>query len=317
MADWFRYTAETRVPCTRPEVESNDTVASPTDLGGCASAAPQRPSHPRELTATASGVPPRAEPGQRLTRSECNLRSLRVASSDLASEQVCEYDQPVEWSQPGLTPSQDPWSQPPSAGMHRSKAAPVEVFTVGHSNNPAAKFTDLLHQHEIEVLVDVRSYPDAAYLPHFARLPLTQLVRTMGIRYLFLGEDLGGRPDGDDYYDQDGRVLYGRWARSISFQRGLSRLLAGCAQYRVAIMCSEEDPTSCHRRLLIGRALSREGPTLLRHIRADGHLDVEEGRTLRVLGGPQLGLFGPTGDEAWRSTRSVSRRSRPARSLGH
>jgi hypothetical protein len=188
----------------------------------------------------------------------------------------------------------------------------LRLFTLGHSNHSPERFMELVEKFEVEVVVDVRSQPDATYLPHFERGPVSRLLSNAGIRYLFLGEELGGRPTGDEFYDADGYVLYGRWAKSPSFQKGLERLALGCQRFRVVIMCSEEDPTSCHRRLLIGRALALRYALSLNHIRGNGDLQTEDGPALQALGHTQLGLFDTEGDEAWRSARSVLRRSRPA-----
>ena len=56
--------------------------------------------------------------------------------------------------------------------------------------------------------------------------------------------------------------LYGHLATAPRFRDGLSRLLDGTLQWRVALMCSEEDPTDCHRRRLITRALQSDDPTV-------------------------------------------------------
>ena len=58
------------------------------------------------------------------------------------------------------------------------------------------------------------------------------------------------------------------------FRAGLERLLTGAASYRVAIMCSEEDPARCHRRLLVTRALVERGVEV-RHIRGNGQVVAE------------------------------------------
>lgn len=149
------------------------------------------------------------------------------------------------------------------------------VFTVGHSNHPPEVFLELLRRHDVEVAVDVRSSPYSAYATHFNKGPLESLLRTAGIKYLFLGDAVGGRPAGDEFYDAEGRVLYDRLAGSERFQEGIERLVRGAAGYRVALVCGEEDPTGCHRRLLIGRVLRERGIALY-HIRGDGRLESEE-----------------------------------------
>src|SRR6185369_13748472 len=83
-----------------------------------------------------------------------------------------------------------------------------------------------------------------------------------------------GKPKGEQFYDAEGHVLYNRIAASPAFQRGLERLLNGMDSYTIALMCGEEDPTHCHRRLLIGRVL-QERNIEVAHIRGDGSLQTD------------------------------------------
>jgi uncharacterized protein (DUF488 family) len=152
---------------------------------------------------------------------------------------------------------------------------PLTIFSIGHSNQSIEAFLALLRQYQIQVLVDVRSSPYSRYVPQFNSVPLAVAVRQVGIRYMFMGKELGGRPDGGEFYDTDGHVLYNRVAEASFFLDGINRLKKGGRTYRVAIMCSEEDPTVCHRHLLIGRVLAKQGVDL-RHIRGDGHMQTAE-----------------------------------------
>jgi uncharacterized protein (DUF488 family) len=181
------------------------------------------------------------------------------------------------------------------------------ILSIGHSNQSLEAFLDLIRLHQIEVLVDARSHPHSRHAPHFDARPLKGAVNAAGIKYLYLGKELGGRPAGAEFYDADGHVLYGLVAQSPLFLEGIRRLEEGAQKYRIALMCSEENPTSCHRRLLIGRVLAARGITL-DHIRGDGQIQTEaelantEGTQ---QAGEQPGLFGQQEERAWRSTRSV------------
>lgn len=199
----------------------------------------------------------------------------------------------------------DPWTQPERT-----------IFTIGHSNHPAEKFLDLLRRVGVQVVADVRTSPYCAYATHFNKEPLDAALAAAGVKYLFLGDALGGRPDAEEFYDDEGRVRYDRLAASAAFRGGIQRLLTGIAAYRVALMCGEEDPTGCHRRLLIGRVLGQQGVRVL-HLRGDGRLETEEEvarqEALAKTGG-QKTLF-DVEDTAWKSIRSVSpKRPRPSSS---
>jgi uncharacterized protein (DUF488 family) len=186
----------------------------------------------------------------------------------------------------------------------------VTIFTVGHSNHPVETFLALLEQHEVALIVDVRSRPYSGYASDFDREAICRRLRDHRIDYRFLGDLLGGRPEGDDFYDREGYVLYDRLAGSSSFRRGIEQLLEGIENRRAALLCGEEDPTDCHRRRLIGRVLGERGVGVL-HIRGDGRVQTEDevarDERMRKTKG-QLTLFDLEEAEPWKSTRSVLRR---------
>jgi len=186
----------------------------------------------------------------------------------------------------------------------------LTVFTIGHSNHSLEQVLDLLKQHKIELVADVRSSPYARYAVHFNKEDVARALEVEGIEYRFLGNLLGGRPKDDQYYDEQGYVLYGLLAESPAFQQGVTQLMKIIESHRASVFCSEEDPTNCHRRLLIGRVLREQDVTVL-HIRGDGRVQDEEQlaqeeQHRKTMG--QMSLF--QGEEAkqWKSTRSALRR---------
>jgi uncharacterized protein (DUF488 family) len=166
------------------------------------------------------------------------------------------------------------------------------VLTIGHSTHSAEMFLALLRQHGVEAVADVRSSPFSRFNPQFNREPLEQCLKANGIRYVFLGKELGARSEDRSCY-LDGRVQYARLAQTTLFQSGLERGLQGAAKYRVALMCAEKEPLECHRTLLVAKALAARGQPVL-HIHADGHLETHEAaleRLLDVTGLPKEDLF--------------------------
>jgi uncharacterized protein (DUF488 family) len=184
------------------------------------------------------------------------------------------------------------------------------VFSIGHSNHSAEKFVGLLKEYGIEVLVDTRSHPYSRHAPRFNARALEAALARDGIGYLFLGAELGGRPEGGEFYDAKGRVDYGLVGCSGPFLDGISRLEGEVLRHTAALLCSEEDPARCHRRLLVGRALVERGIALL-HIRGDGSIQIE-GET----DGGQPVLFPEMETSPRKSIRSVSRRRRRQSSSG-
>ena len=192
-------------------------------------------------------------------------------------------------------------------------------FTIGHSNHDFQSWHALLLQHGVEVVVDVRSSPYSKYVPQFDKELMQRSLEEAGIRYLFLGAELGGRPANEAYYDDKGRVLYSRLHDDAYFQAAIRRLESGIARFRVALVCGEEDPAHCHRRLLIGRVLCEHGHTML-HIRGDGRLESDE--TVAAEAGKPLidtqpALFAELDEDQWRSTASVLPKKAPANSSTH
>jgi uncharacterized protein (DUF488 family) len=166
--------------------------------------------------------------------------------------------------------------------------AAMTIWTVGHSTQPVAELVALLRAARIDVLADVRSQPYSRHNPQFRRENLKVSLAEAGLRYVFLGAELGGRPPEPEFYDAKGHVRYDLVMETERFRAGLARLLTGAASYRVAIMCSEEDPARCHRRRLVTRALIGRGVEV-RHLRGDGRVVSEE----ELAGGPeQDALFG-------------------------
>ncbi len=158
------------------------------------------------------------------------------------------------------------------------------IYTIGHSNLSFDAFVALLTDQDapISTVVDVRSAPYSRFAPHFNRPSLDAGLRERGIDYRFAGDDLGGRPtDPTCYFNgqvPDGKadylhlVNYPEVSRRPWFGTGLDRLLEIAANRPTAIMCSEEDPTKCHRHHLIAKALVDRGIAVW-HIRKDGSLE--------------------------------------------
>ena len=166
-----------------------------------------------------------------------------------------------------------------------------------------------LAQHRIAVLVDVRSSPYCRYAVHFNKDALERPVEAAGVKYLFLGHLLGGRAEADYLYDDQGRVCYDRVAQSAPFREGIEQLLRLLPAGRTAIMCGEEDPTECHRRLLVGRVLRERGVRVL-HLRGDGREQTEDEvaaeQEFRKTKG-QRSLFDTEEADPWKSTPTGSR----------
>lgn len=145
------------------------------------------------------------------------------------------------------------------------------VLTIGHSTHAIEAFVALLRRHDASAVADVRSAPYSRFNPQFNREPFAEALDQVGIRYVYLGDALGGRSD-DPHCYQDGRICYDRVAETDVFQRGLERVVRGARKHRIALVCSEKEPLDCHRTLLVARALDEHGLDVA-HVHADGVLE--------------------------------------------
>lgn len=194
--------------------------------------------------------------------------------------------------------------------MHSSDldATKDYIFTIGHSNISFEHFLKLLRNYEIEAVADVRSQPYSRYSPHFNRQPLSAQLEEVSITYEFMGDQLGGRPDGHDFYDEQGHVRYDKWSEDEGFLDGIASLESIATRRRWAIMCSEGDARACHRHLLLARVLADRGwpKNSIVHIEPDGTCVSEDSLP------EQHDLFG--GTVSWRSPQSVLQKVQPSTS---
>lgn len=166
------------------------------------------------------------------------------------------------------------------------------ILTIGHSTHTLERFIALLKQHGVTAVADVRSAPYSRLNPQFNKADLERSLQAQGIRYVFLGRELGARSDDPACY-QKGRVQYARLARTEAFRQGIERLRRGAAKHRIACLCAEREPLECHRTLLVARALDDEGVEVA-HIHGDGRLEPHAAamdRLLDLTGLPRDDLF--------------------------
>jgi uncharacterized protein (DUF488 family) len=166
------------------------------------------------------------------------------------------------------------------------------LYTIGHSSHDLEHFIDLLKMHGITAIGDVRSSPYSKYNPQYNREPLQKVLKENHLAYVFLGAELGPRSEDPACY-LNGKVHYGRLAQTELFQHGLERVRTGMKSHRIALMCAEKDPISCHRMILVCRAL-RSDPIAICHILEDGRLETlqeSEQRLMIALKLRQLRMF--------------------------
>lgn len=158
----------------------------------------------------------------------------------------------------------------------------TEIFTIGHSNHSIESLISLLKQHQITVVADVRSHPFSRYLPHFNKPELEAALSKTGIKYLFLGRELGARPEDSGCYDLSGKALYERIAATPLFAEGIQRLTQDLEREKITLLCAEKDPITCHRTILVAEKL-RSLNLQINHILSDGNLEPHQELEARLL----------------------------------
>ena len=134
------------------------------------------------------------------------------------------------------------------------------LHTIGHSNLSMPELLKALSDHGVFCVVDVRSSPRSYRFPHFDRPELAAALERAGISYRYMGDTLGGKPAiGDDSRGwKQGKVdphIVSSLSRSERWAEGMRTLNVLLKEWRRetqsgCLLCSEADPSKCHRSLI-------------------------------------------------------------------
>lgn len=164
------------------------------------------------------------------------------------------------------------------------------IFTIGHGNHSLETFLGQLNRFQIEYVVDVRSAPYSRFQPEFSRELIEQTLRENQIKYVFMGDLLGGRPKDKDCYT-NGKVDYAKTSMKDFFINGIARLKKAYEQgLIICLFCSEGQPSQCHRAKLVSAALVNDDIEVS-HILPDGSRQ-SQAEVIDKLTDGQHSLFG-------------------------
>lgn len=134
--------------------------------------------------------------------------------------------------------------------------APVTLVTVGYEDRTVAELLEVLQDHDVEVLVDVRLSP-VSRKAGFSKAGLAASLAGSGIEYVH--EPLLGNPPENRAPFHDGRVELGRaryLRRLLGEGRPAYERVLDLARHRtVALMCFEREQEWCHRHCIAQQAL--------------------------------------------------------------
>jgi len=163
------------------------------------------------------------------------------------------------------------------------------ILTIGYGSRSMEDFIATLQRYGVRYVIDIRSAPYSRYKPEFSKDALDGALDEAGIRYVFMGDALGGRPDDAECYDAEGKVDYETVKTKPFYRAGLERIATAFEQQNhVVLMCSEGKPQDCHRSKLIGVSLDEAGIPV-QHIDENGDLKSQE--EVMVIVRPQPSLF--------------------------
>lgn len=128
------------------------------------------------------------------------------------------------------------------------------IWTIGHSTLSLSDFVSLLESFDIQILVDIRSYPGSRRFPHFNKENLEKSLPANGITYLHIKE-LGGRRKVNPASKNNGWRLdafraYADYMETDSFKNAIIELEGLAYNTNTAYMCAEALWWRCHRSLV-------------------------------------------------------------------
>ena len=167
-----------------------------------------------------------------------------------------------------------------------------KIYSIGYGNRNIEEFFLVLKKYKIICLIDVRSSPYSKHKPEFEKHQLENYSLKFGIKYLFMGDKLGGRPDDEDNYTT-GKVDYDSLAKKENFKVGLHSIIELNDKLSGAVlMCSEIKPENCHRSKLIGRELKKNNIEVLHIDENDAIKTQDEVMNIVTQGLGEYDLFG-------------------------
>lgn len=157
------------------------------------------------------------------------------------------------------------------------------LFTIGHTNHSQEYFLQLLHKHDIEHVLDVRSTPFSRFTPQFNKEAISEYLKNNGIAYNHMGRYFGARQEDRNLYTSEGYLDFEKMRETDLFKSGLENVIKGLnAGKNIALMCTEKDPFDCHRTIMVARGFELAGIDV-NHIFDDGHLETQNDINSRLL----------------------------------
>lgn len=129
-----------------------------------------------------------------------------------------------------------------------------EVFTIGYSGFLFEDFIRVLKYYHINSVIDVRSQPYSKIHPEYNKEQLSSALRGVRIYYKNYRKEFGARQL-DPFLYPNGYLDFTLFSKTTPFQEGMDRIInAMPLGYRFVFLCSEKDPITCHRCIMVARS---------------------------------------------------------------
>ena len=128
-----------------------------------------------------------------------------------------------------------------------------KLCTIGHTKKSLEHFINLLRNAGVDLMMDIRLKNTSQLAGFSKRDDLAFLLREgFGIEYVHLPDLAPTQEMLDDYSTTKDWEMYEAKFRELIVERDMSHLVLDCASEHKTpcLLCSEDDPTKCHRRLL-------------------------------------------------------------------
>ena len=134
------------------------------------------------------------------------------------------------------------------------KESGKKIWTIGHSTRSLDEFLTLLHSFNIQLVVDIRSYPGSRRYPQFNKEALQISLPKNNIKYIHLKE-LGGRRKADPHsiniaWRNEAFRGFADYMQTDEFKKGINELQQLAIHERIVYMCSEAVWWRCHRSMV-------------------------------------------------------------------
>jgi uncharacterized protein (DUF488 family) len=135
------------------------------------------------------------------------------------------------------------------------------VLTVGHSTRTIDDFIQLLQEHSVTYVADVRTIPRSRHNPQFNKEALPKSLKRARVGYAHF-PGLGGlrhpnRMSPNTGWRNNSFRGFADYMQTREFELALEEALQLAGRQRLALMCAEAVPWRCHRSLIADALLVR------------------------------------------------------------